>query len=45
MTEGENLRMTRADFEKAVKHILRAPPASKKAKKPSRRPKSNRQTS
>ena len=34
MTEGDDLRMSRADFEKAVKQILSAPPhpSSKKAK-------------
>jgi hypothetical protein len=40
MTEGDDLRMTRADFEKAVKQVLSAPPhpSSKKAKKPAKKP-------
>jgi len=34
MTEGDELRMSRADFEKAVKQVLSAPvhPSSRKAK-------------
>jgi hypothetical protein len=34
MTEGDDLRMSRAAFEKAVKQVLSAPPhpSSKKAK-------------
>jgi hypothetical protein len=34
MTEGDDLRMSRADFEKAVKQVLSAPlhPTSRKAK-------------
>jgi len=34
MTEGDDLRMSRADFEKAVRQVLAAPPhpTSKKAK-------------
>jgi len=34
MTEGNDLKMSRADFEKAVKRVLSAPPhpTSKKAK-------------
>ena len=34
MTEGDDLRMSRADFEKAVKQVLSAPihPTARKAK-------------
>jgi hypothetical protein len=42
MTEGDDLRMKRGDFENALKRILSAPnhPTSKKskAKKPAKKP-------
>jgi hypothetical protein len=42
MTEGDDLRMTRAAFEKAVRQVLTAPPhpTSKKAK--AKKPKQKR---
>jgi hypothetical protein len=40
MTEGDDLKMSRAEFEKAVRKVLAAPsrPSSKKAKKPTKKP-------